>query len=52
MGGQPGRGRAGFGPPAAGFKSYRNRGNRDNDYGCHGGMSRPTYTGRYSFDRK
>ncbi|VDD90674.1 unnamed protein product [Enterobius vermicularis] len=51
MGGQPGRGRAGFGPPAAGFKSYRSRGNRDNDYGCHGGMSRPTYTGRYSFDR-
>ncbi|MFH4980768.1 hypothetical protein AB6A40_007477 [Gnathostoma spinigerum] len=52
MGGQPGRGRAGFGPTAGGYSSRggysRGRGNRDEHYGS----GRPNYSGRYSYDKR
>lgn len=49
MGGRPGRGRAGFGPPVTGF-SRGFRGGRENDYG--GGRGRSNYMGRHSYDRR
>ncbi|VDK53369.1 unnamed protein product [Anisakis simplex] len=62
LGGQPGRGRAGFGPPTGGFRSgtgghSRGRGasNRGDggDFGGGRGMGpRPNYSGRYSYDRR
>uniref|UniRef100_A0A0N5A9I7 RNA helicase n=1 Tax=Syphacia muris TaxID=451379 RepID=A0A0N5A9I7_9BILA len=58
VGGQPGRGRAGFGPPAAGFnrgKFFRGRGgNRTSDFnsGRNTMGSKPHYSGRFSYDRK
>uniref|UniRef100_A0A914ZI88 RNA helicase n=2 Tax=Parascaris univalens TaxID=6257 RepID=A0A914ZI88_PARUN len=58
VGGQPGRGRAGFGPPTATFRGGYSRGRgstRDGgEYGSGRGMSgaRPNYTGRYSYDRR
>uniref|UniRef100_F1KWY4 RNA helicase n=1 Tax=Ascaris suum TaxID=6253 RepID=F1KWY4_ASCSU len=58
VGGQPGRGRAGFGPPTATFRGGYSRGrgsNRDGgEYGSGRGMNgaRPNYTGRYSYDRR
>ncbi|VDN18288.1 unnamed protein product [Gongylonema pulchrum] len=55
MGGRPGRGRAGFGPPVGGGFNRsdaghgRGRGGAG-DFG--GGRGRLNYSGRYSYDRR
>lgn len=50
IGGRPGRGRAGFGPPVSGFSRGFRGGSRDGDF--VGGRGRSNYMGRHSYDRR